>query len=66
MSPFLFLPGPQVYNGEHGQGAKNSEGQNVFKRPLLESARPAKADLRTRECPARPPTSVLSTNVLSG
>lgn len=22
MGPFLFLPGPQVYSGEHGQGAK--------------------------------------------
>lgn len=27
MGPFLFLPGPQVYSGEHGQGAKNSGGQ---------------------------------------
>lgn len=29
MGSFLFLPGPQVYSGEHGHGAKNSGGQGL-------------------------------------
>lgn len=54
LDSLLFLPGPQVYSGEHGQVAKNNEGRG-FKLPLQERPNPAKADIGTREHPAWPP-----------